>query len=114
MAKSSRSSTRLSYDTKTLVVVITLIFVYPIGILLMYLWMKWNGWLKFIITLPFYLILFGIILILSIGFSVKSKSSSIEDRILCEKSCEMFTDKNKCTQTCLNRLQFIVSPTPTD
>lgn len=102
------SNQGLSYDTKTLIVVITLIFVYPVGFVLMYLWMKWNNLIKFIISLPVYVLLLALI----IGFlSVFNPNGSIE-KAQCAKSCEVSQNRNTCTQTCLNNLHRI-TPTPT-
>lgn len=42
----------LSYDTKTLITVITLVTVYPVGLILMFAWMKWKAMVKFLILLP--------------------------------------------------------------
>ncbi|PJE63317.1 hypothetical protein COU88_00160 [Candidatus Roizmanbacteria bacterium CG10_big_fil_rev_8_21_14_0_10_39_6] len=50
----------VSYDTKTIITVLALIFVYPIGIVLMFVWMKWKMWVKLLIALPVTLILFGV------------------------------------------------------
>lgn len=41
----------LSEDTKTNIIVLLLIFVFPIGIILMWVWMKWPTWVKIILTL---------------------------------------------------------------
>lgn len=42
----------LSYDAKTIIVILTLILVYPVGVILMLIWMDWNKWLKIILTIP--------------------------------------------------------------
>lgn len=43
----------MSQDTKMLIVVLCLIFIYPIGLILMFSWAKsWPRWLKILITLP--------------------------------------------------------------
>ncbi|MBP6994064.1 hypothetical protein KBB12_02380 [Candidatus Woesebacteria bacterium] len=45
-----------SNDTKSIVTVLLLIFVYPIGVLVMWLWTKWRWWVKLLASLPFILI----------------------------------------------------------
>jgi len=43
----------MSEDTKAIIVVLLLIFVYPVGVVLMYVWMKkWLWWVKLLIALP--------------------------------------------------------------
>ena len=46
------NNSELSYDTKTLITVITLVTVYPVGLILMFAWMKWRPMIKFLILLP--------------------------------------------------------------
>jgi len=54
----------LSEDTKTILVVVTLLMAYPIGLILMFLWMKWPGWLKILIALPVALLVLAIALMI--------------------------------------------------
>ena len=43
----------MSNDTKTLIVILLLIFTYWIGLIFMWIWMKtWPNWLKIVLTLP--------------------------------------------------------------
>lgn len=42
----------LSYDAKTIIVILTLILVYPVGVVLMLMWMDWNKWLKILLAIP--------------------------------------------------------------
>jgi ABC-type spermidine/putrescine transport system permease subunit I len=58
----------MSADTKTLVTIICLICVYPVGLILMWLWMKWKLWVKFLVTVPVVLTLLIIIGAFVIGF----------------------------------------------
>jgi len=100
----------LSYDTKTLIVVLTLIFVYPAGLVLMYMWMKWSSFVKNIISIPVYLVLLA--LVMNVIRTINSKELIQKDRAQCTVSCEVSKDKNTCIQTCLNNLNQI-SPTAT-
>jgi hypothetical protein len=44
----------MSYETKTIIVILTLLFITPVGLVLMWVWMKWPLWLKILLTvLPF-------------------------------------------------------------
>lgn len=52
----SQASHGMSHDTKTLIVILLLIFTYWIGLIFMWLWMKtWPKWLKIILTLPVFI-----------------------------------------------------------
>lgn len=43
-----------TYDTLMIVTILLLLFVYPIGIIFMWAWMKtWPTWLKIVISAPF-------------------------------------------------------------
>lgn len=46
-----KPSNGISEDTKTLITVLLLIFVFPIGIILMWVWMKWTVWVKILLTI---------------------------------------------------------------
>ena len=108
----------LSYDTKTIIVVLTLIFVYPIGVILMNSWMNWKGWTKLIISLPFYLLIivlsvFIAILILAFifGFFNKLSPQTAIKKADCVKACQVARDKEECVNTCLKNINLIPSPT---
>ncbi len=45
-------STYLRYDVKTMITVFLLVTVYPVGLVMMFVWMKWPNWLKALILLP--------------------------------------------------------------
>lgn len=46
----------LSYETRVIVVILLLLFVYPIGLICMWAWMRnWPLWLKLLISLPLFL-----------------------------------------------------------
>jgi len=56
----------ISYDAKTIIIILCLIFIYPIGIIFMWIWMKtWPLWLKLIISVP---LILGIICIIFIKY----------------------------------------------
>ncbi|MBP9719311.1 MAG: hypothetical protein KBD46_02485 [Candidatus Levybacteria bacterium] len=63
----------MSYETKTIIVVLTLLFVTPVGLILMWVWMKWPLWVRILLTvLPFlfaFLITGFVLSILAIVFS---------------------------------------------
>ena len=53
----------LSEDTKTVVVIVTLLLAYPVGLILTWLWMKWPAWVKVILALP---VILGLLFILTL------------------------------------------------
>jgi len=52
MADYTKKEEGMSYDTKTIITVLALIFVFPVGLILMFVWMKWPWWVKLIIGFP--------------------------------------------------------------
>ena len=42
----------MSDDTKSIITVLLLAFAYPIGLIMMYVWTKWPGWVKALVTVP--------------------------------------------------------------
>jgi hypothetical protein len=60
MAK--KKSDDLSYETKTIIVILLLLFILPAGIVLMWIWMKWPTWLKVLVTIIPFLFTFFIAL----------------------------------------------------
>ena len=57
----------MSYETKMIIVIVLLLFVYPIGLILMWVWMdKWPVWLKIVLSLPVALAVLAIF----VGFSI--------------------------------------------
>lgn len=41
----------MSEDTKSIITVLLLLFAFPIGVILMWVWSKWALWLRLVITL---------------------------------------------------------------
>jgi len=58
------SSMGSTYDTQMIITILLLLFVYPIGLLFMWVWMKWPVWLKLVISIPFILAIVLIALML--------------------------------------------------
>jgi len=83
------SNNEISEDTKTLIIVILLLVVYPIGVIVMYLWMKnWAKWVKNLIALPLIIGFIVLILAFLIGlFSALSPSESYRKGV-CVRECK--------------------------
>jgi len=86
--------------TKSLVVILLLIFLYPIGLVCMYLLTKWKWWAKLLITLPLILMFFIFVLsILSINPQEaldKAAKLKAECANLCSKDINYDTCYNQC------------------
>lgn len=54
----------LSYEMKTLIVILLLVFTYPVGLVMMFLWMDWPKWVKALIALPVILGLLVLVFVL--------------------------------------------------
>lgn len=49
----TKSPEEISYETKLTIVILLLLFVYPLGLVFMWVWMRnWPVWLKIVISLP--------------------------------------------------------------
>lgn len=60
-ALSKAYESELSYETRVIIVVLLLLFVYPIGLIFMWAWMRdWALRAKLLITLPFLLGIFAV------------------------------------------------------
>jgi len=79
------TSTGMSYETKTIIVILTLLFITPVGLILMWIWMKWPTWLKVLITiLPFlfaFLITSFVIWLLAVIFSNKDIQKQMHEQM---------------------------------
>jgi len=70
-APSQPASTGMSDDTKTIVTVVLLVFVFPIGFFFMWFWAKWKAWVKLLVTvigcLPFIIIILSMLGVVAIA-----------------------------------------------
>lgn len=61
MAAASTNN-EVSPDTKLIVTVLFLIFIYPVGLLLMWFWTPWKSWIKIILSLPVILVVLAVLM----------------------------------------------------
>ena len=91
-----------SHDTKTLIVFLTLIFVYPVGLVLMFMWMKWKTWIKILVAFP--VVIFFLIFIVS--FLATLNPGAQVKKANCTKLCNtqglVGADLTDCVQDCLS------------
>lgn len=97
MASKSKPSGQLSYDTKTIIVVITLVTVFPVGVFLMFKWMNWPKWVKTLVLLP---IILGVIaFFVAIAFAIANPKVALE-KAECASKCEDSRDEEMCFKDC--------------
>jgi hypothetical protein len=97
----------LSYDTKLIIVLLLLLFVYPLGLVFMWAWMKnWPVWLKLLIMLPLLLgLLIGIFFVIMIQTVVhEAQIERMQELQQMQKEKQMQQQKNG---------QFTLTPAPT-
>ena len=98
--KMPQQSTGTSNDTKTLVTVLLLIFLYPIGVIVMFVWTKWKLWVKLLVAFPFVLILLAFMwLVLQVAINPGGNKGY--QRAQCMNACLKTTNDNAaCVQQC--------------
>lgn len=105
--------TQSSDNTASILTFVLLIFAYPVGIIVMWLWTKWAKWVKILVTLPVILIvLFGIL----VGFASTVNVDGQIKKAECTKQCANSQLKETCMNQCLGNLNvtpnYQPSPTP--
>jgi hypothetical protein len=113
MAKAIKSTEGISYDTKTLIVVLSLFIIYPVGIILMYLWMKWKLWIKLLLSLPIVLIPLTFIGIFMVAVLAIGNPRAQIQKGQCMKACqERIAEQGIKENTCVVECNNISLPTP--
>lgn len=86
-----------SQDTRTVITILLLIFVYPVGVILMWFWSRWKTWVKILITVPLILIPVAIFLI---AFLAAVNPAAQIKKAECTKACATNSDKISCISEC--------------
>lgn len=110
MAHKKSPAPELSYDTKTVLVVLLLVTVYPVGILLMFIWMKWPVWLKILIAVPVALMLLAFFTLFAVVFaaikgsgnSSMAQPSTTYSLKECIEQCSTVMSQGDCAVKCLD------------
>lgn len=100
-------------NTNSILTLLLLFFVYPIGVIVMWLWTGWAKWVKILVTLPVVLILvFGVLVGIGATLNVGDQVKKAE----CMKQCENSSQKDTCQLQCMESLNapptYTVTPTP--
>ncbi len=72
MATYQRSRQGMSNDTRTIVTVLLLIFVFPVGLIVMWVWPRWPGWVKLLISVPLILAAVVVSSLLGVGVGLST------------------------------------------
>lgn len=99
MATAAKQGT--SEDTKTIVTVLLLIFIYPIGVIVMWFWTKWPLWLKILLSvlaLPIILVVIGFIA----ATVLVASNPEIQKLAECMTVCKEKTPEADCESYCAN------------
>lgn len=93
----------LSDDTKTLITVLLLVFVYPVGLIMMFVWMKWRWWVKLLVAFP---VTLGILAFVAMGMLIALNPAEQIRKANCVKVCD---GNDSCVQTCVREKDMTVS-----
>lgn len=66
-ARKKTDPSGLSEDAKTIIVVLLLVFAFPVGLILMWIWTAWPKWTKWLLTS---ILIIPLILIILFGYLV--------------------------------------------
>lgn len=72
-----------SNETKSIVTVLLLIFIYPIGVILAWFWTRWPVWVKIVVGLPVVIIIVAVIwsIVLAVCCSPNSSKSTLSPAV---------------------------------
>ena len=105
--ESEAMTSELTTDTKTIVVVLLLIFVYPIGVIFMWVWMKWwPKWVKILVTIPFVMAILGIIFTFMIAGTIMHNAMREQDQM------NNMPYQRHMQRPMQQQNQYYISPTP--
>lgn len=97
MASKSIASGGLSNDTKTIIVVLVLLFAFPLGLVLMWIWTNWPKWVKLLITLPliiFFLAISAIVVLFARNQFQSRQVQRINENIIQQAPSSSFSSEN--------------------
>lgn len=86
-----------SNDTKTIVTVLLLIFVFPVGLIVMWMWPKWPTWVKWLISIPIVLMILGLV---TAGLLISVNPREQVKKAECVRAC-IESGGTNCEQQCI-------------
>lgn len=88
----------MSEDTKSLITVLLLIFAFPVGLLVMWFWVKWRLWVKLLISVP--ILILVVLVVLFVLLATVNPSAQIE-KAECVRNCRETTPDENCSEKCV-------------
>lgn len=89
------NKTGYSNNSKNVITILLLIFIYPLGLLFMWFWTKWKLWIKIIVSIP-------LVAAFATGLLFTVNPQKQIKRAECAKQCQTTDVNNSCMQGCLN------------
>lgn len=102
------SSLNKPSGVKTIVTILMLFLLYPVGVIMMFVWMKWPTWVKIITTLVMLYVFFVIIgAVAGVVVQVTDPYGKIFEaqRRQCTAQCENASNATVCMTECLEKLR---------
>lgn len=95
MPSRKQKSSGISQDSRSIVVALFLIFLSPVGVVLMWAWTNWPGWIKILLTLISLWWVFAFMGLFGWGLSIGRDQGK-----KCNQICQVAPDKNACISQC--------------
>lgn len=102
MAETKSPQTNTSEDTKTIVTILLLIFIFPVGFLLMWFWTKWKLLVKILVSIIPLLLLVPLGLIATITLTAINPQTQIQ-KAKCMTECVKIQTRDVCEKECLGK-----------
>lgn len=99
----------MSNDTKSIITILLLIFVAPVGFIVMWFFPKWPLWLKFVISLPALLFMGAILVAITLVAVNPAEQIKAAD---CAQFCSAQNDKESCLKSCILSPQLTPTSSP--
>lgn len=103
MRQKSNASQETNSESKTIIVVILLVFAYPIGVIFVWIWKMWPTWVRWVISIPALILIISIIIIIGSTIVAINNPKTINKNELCVKGCAGLydvNDRSQCIQQC--------------
>ena len=59
---------------KTIITIFFILFLYPVGLILVWFWVDWSKWIKWLITIPLVLALLGVVMVVILSTRSPNKA----------------------------------------
>jgi hypothetical protein len=103
---SDQNNSGLPLKTKNIVTVVSLILIFPIGVIFMWAWTSWKKWIKLAITfVGCFPLVIGITFLILSSFIMKDNTSSSIDNDGCVTQCKQYAPgSQECIDQCIKSM----------